>query len=226
VLVAGDDLELEIGERLDDGRRQVRLQTDDVERALARHGVVPLPHYLHEGLADPERYQTVYATHPGSVAAPTAGLHLTDEVLERCRAAGAEVVTLDLTVGLGTFRPVTAGRLEDHEVHEEPYAVPAATMAACDAAERVVAVGTTTVRALESAAATGQLSGRTRLLIHGEHPWRVVDALVTNFHQPRSTLLALVESFVGPRWRDLYAIALREGYRFLSFGDAMLLERA
>jgi S-adenosylmethionine:tRNA ribosyltransferase-isomerase len=226
VLVAGDDLAVEVGERLDGGRRRVRLETEDVELALARHGEVPLPHYLHEGLADPDRYQTVYATHPGSVAAPTAGLHLTLEVLDRCRAAGAEVVALDLAVGLGTFRPVTAARLEDHEVHEEAYAIPAATMDACAGAERVVAIGTTTVRALESAAATGERTGRTRLLIHGAHPWRVVDALVTNFHQPRSTLLALVESFVGERWRDLYATALADGYRFLSFGDAMWLERS
>ena len=225
VLVAGQDLEVEVGARLEDGQRQVRLHTDHVGRALARHGEIPLPHYLHEGLADPERYQTVYAAHPGSVAAPTAGLHLTPGLLEACRAAGAKVVTVDLRVGLGTFRPVTAERLEDHEVHEEAYAIPPATMAACEEAERVVAIGTTTVRALESAAATGELSGRTRLLIHGAHPWRVVDALLTNFHQPRSTLLALVESFIGPRWSELYAAALEEGYRFLSFGDAMWLER-
>lgn len=103
--------------------------------------------------------------------------------------------------------------------------MPAETMARCEAADRVVAVGTTTVRALETAAATGELSGRSRLLIHGDHPWRVVDALLTNFHLPCSTLLLLVESFVGPRWRDLYEVALADGYRFLSFGDAMLLER-
>jgi S-adenosylmethionine:tRNA ribosyltransferase-isomerase len=225
VFEAGDDLAVEVGERLVGGRRRVRLRTSDLEKALRRHGEVPLPPYLHEGIADPDRYQTVYASRPGSVAAPTAGLHLTPEVLERCEAAGAEIHRLDLTVGLGTFKPVTAERLEDHDVHEEPYAVPASTMAACEAAERVVAVGTTTVRALETAAATGQLAGRSRLLIHGDHPWRVVDALVTNFHLPASTLLLLVESFIGPRWRDLYAMALAEGYRFLSFGDAMFLER-
>lgn len=224
LLEAGDDLAVEIGERLE-GTRRVRLHTTDVEAALHRHGEVPLPPYLTEGIADPNRYQTVYATRPGSVAAPTAGLHLTAAVLDRCREAGAEIHRLDLTVGLGTFQPVTAERLEDHEVHEEPYAVPVETMAACEAAERVVAIGTTTVRALETAAATGELSGRSRLLIHGDHPWRVVDALVTNFHLPQSTLLLLVESFIGPRWRDVYATALAEGYRFLSFGDAMFLER-
>ena len=226
VLAAGEDLEVEVGERLADGQRRVRLGTDDVGRALARHGEIPLPHYLHEGLADPERYQTVYASHPGSVAAPTAGLHLTPGLLDACRDAGAAIVTVDLRVGLGTFRPVTADRLEDHEVHEEAYAIPPETMTACEQAERVVAIGTTTVRALESAAATGELAGRTRLLIHGAHPWRVVDALLTNFHQPRSTLLALVESFIGPRGSGLYAAALAESYRFLSFGDAMWLERA
>ncbi|MGE0795364.1 MAG: S-adenosylmethionine:tRNA ribosyltransferase-isomerase, partial [Acidimicrobiia bacterium] len=208
-----------------DGTRTVRLTAADPPAALDRHGELPLPPSLHGPPSDPDRYQTVYARRPGSVAAPTAGLHLTRSVLDGCRAAGAEVVALDLAVGLGTFQPVTAARLEDHDMHEERYDVPAATMAACAAAERVVAIGTTAVRALESAAATGELRGRTRLLIAGDHPWRVVDALVTNFHQPASTLLCLVEAFVGPRWRDLYALALREGYRFLSFGDAMLLER-
>ena len=229
VLVAGEDLAVEVGARLENGTRRVRLVAPDVDAALERHGELPLPPYIHETLADPTRYQTVYATRPGSVAAPTAGLHLTPAVLDACVAAGATIVRLDLRVGLGTFRPVTAERIEDHEVHEEPYAVPAATMEVCEAAHRegwrVIAVGTTTVRALETAAASGMLRGRSRLLIHGDYPWRVVDALVTNFHLPSSTLLLLVESFIGPRWRDLYDVALTEGYRFLSFGDAMFLER-
>jgi S-adenosylmethionine:tRNA ribosyltransferase-isomerase len=226
VLVAGDDLSVEIGERLDGGQRRVRIDALDVTAALERHGEVPLPPYLTQGIDAPERYQTVYASRPGSVAAPTAGLHLTDAVLERCTAAGARVERLDLAVGLGTFRPVTAERLEDHDVHEEPYAVPEQTLAACREAERVIAIGTTTVRALETAATTGEARGRSRLLIHGDYDWRLVDALVTNFHLPHSTLLLLVESFVGSRWRELYDIALAEGYRFLSFGDAMFLERA
>lgn len=224
-LVAGDDLTVEVGDHLADGRRRVRLDTGDVEAALARHGELPLPPYLHQGLDDPARYQTVFAARPGSVAAPTAGLHLTPEVMAACEDAGATIARLDLSVGLATFRPVTAERLEDHEVHEEPYAVPAETMRLCEAAERVVAIGTTTVRALETAAATGELAGRSRLLIHGAHRWRVVDALLTNFHLPRSTLLLLVESFVGPHWRELYDVALAERYRFLSLGDAMFLER-
>jgi S-adenosylmethionine:tRNA ribosyltransferase-isomerase len=224
-LVAGPDLTVEVGEAGPDGTRSVCLLTDDVTAALARHGELPLPPYIHAAPADPERYQTVYARLPGSVAAPTAGLHLTAEVLAGCRAAGAEIATVDLAVGLGTVRPVTAERLEDHDMHEERYTVPEATMAACARAERVVAIGTTAVRALEAAAVTGELEGRTRLLIAGDFRWRVVDALLTNFHQPASTLLCLVESFVGPRWRDLYAVALARRYRFLSFGDAMLIER-
>lgn len=193
--------------------------------ALDRHGAVPLPPYITEPLADPDRYQTVFADRPGSVAAPTAGLHLTDAVLDGCRAAGAAVAPVELVVGLGTFRPIATDKVEDHTMHGERYVVPEATLAACREARRVVAVGTTVVRALESAAASGSLEGRTELFIHRPWPWRVVDALLTNFHMPRSSLLVLVDAFVGPRWRDLYAVALADGYRFLSFGDAMLLTR-
>jgi len=135
------------------------------------------------------------------------------------------VAHLDLAIGLDTFRPITAATAEDHVIHSERYSVPEATMAACAAAERVIAVGTTAVRALESAAATGELSGRTQLYIHGPYRFRVVDVLITNFHLPRSSLLLLVESFCGPLWRDLYRTALVEGYRFLSFGDAMMVAR-
>jgi S-adenosylmethionine:tRNA ribosyltransferase-isomerase len=225
VLDAGD-LVVRIGERVEGGARRVLLESADLATSLARHGEVPLPPYITTPLGDPERYQTVYAAHPGSVAAPTAGLHLTDAVLDEVRSRGIDIVTVDLHVGLDTFRPVTAARIEDHEVHAEWYSVPQATLDAVEGAARVVAVGTTTVRALESAFASGASSGRTRLLIHGDYEWKVVDALVTNFHLPRSTLLLLVESFIGPRWRELYATALQDGYRFLSFGDAMLLERA
>jgi S-adenosylmethionine:tRNA ribosyltransferase-isomerase len=135
------------------------------------------------------------------------------------------VVRLDLVIGLDTFRPITAATPDAHVIHTERYAVPVETMAACRSASRVVAVGTTVVRALESAAATGRLSGRTDLFIRGAFPFRVVDLLVTNFHLPRSTLLLLVESFCGTVWRSLYATALAEGYRFLSFGDAMMVSR-
>lgn len=221
-----DGLAVEVGADLGEGRRQVRLLTDhDEMAALERHGRVPLPPYIHEQLDDPERYQTVYADRAASVAAPTAGLHLTPGVLDRCVAAGAALARVELVVGLGTFRPITAEAVEDHVMHAEQYRVPPETVAACVAAERVVAVGTTTARALEAAAASGELEGRTDIFIHGDHPWRVVDLLLTNFHVPRSSLLVMIDALIGPRWRDLYAAALDEGYRFLSFGDAMLLQR-
>jgi S-adenosylmethionine:tRNA ribosyltransferase-isomerase len=227
VLVRGDRELVEVGEAAGDGRRRVRLLTGegDVRRLLEDVGTVPLPPYIHETLADGDRYQTVYADRPGSIAAPTAGLHLSREVLAACRARGVAIAEVDLAVGLGTFRPLSAPAVEDHVMHRERYQVPAATMEACRQAARVVAVGTTTVRALESAAATGCLAGNTGLYIHGAFPFQVVDVLLTNFHQPRSSLLVLLEAFYGPRWRDLYEEALAEGYRFLSFGDAMLVGR-
>jgi S-adenosylmethionine:tRNA ribosyltransferase-isomerase len=238
----GPDLVVEVGAVLgDDGRRIVRLLHDakpdrpagaDPDEDLAvldGVGEIPLPPYIHEPLADAERYQTVFARHPGSVAAPTAGLHLTDAVLDRCRAKGVTVAPIELVVGLGTFRPVQVERVEDHPMHAERYRIPEATrelLAGRDPSGRVVAVGTTVVRALESWAATGAAEDATSLFIRRGHHFAVVDRLLTNFHVPRSSLLALIDAFVGPRWRDLYATALAEGYRFLSFGDAMLLDRA
>jgi len=225
-LVAGRELAVRVEDDLGDGRRRVVLTVGagtDLLEVLDRHGVVPLPPYITEPLADPARYQTTYAEQPGSVAAPTAGLHLTPRVIDGLRAAGAAVHPVELVVGLGTFRPIATAAVEDHQMHAERYRVPDTTMAACEAADRVVAVGTTTVRALESAAASEHLAGRTELFIHGDRPFAVVDVLMTNFHQPRSSLLVLIDAFVGPRWRDLYGTALAEGYRFLSFGDAMLL---
>ncbi len=216
---------VEVGDRLPDGQRAVRLLADPAA-VMEACGTVPLPPYIHEPLADPERYQTVYSHDPTSVAAPTAGLHLTTGVLERCRARGVDVREVDLTVGLATFRPVAASRAEDHVMHTERYRVPAATLEACHRARRVVAVGTTSVRALESAAATGALEGATDLYIRGRYRFSVVDVLLTNFHLPRSTLLLLLEAFCGLRWRVLYREALEEGYRFLSFGDAMIVGRS
>jgi S-adenosylmethionine:tRNA ribosyltransferase-isomerase len=221
-VLVGDDgtAVVRVGEREgDDGRRRVTLLDDP-----ARHGTVPLPPYITEPLDDPERYQTVYAARPASVAAPTAGLHLTEDVLDRCRARGVDVARVELVVGLDTFRPIAADVIEDHVMHSERYSVPPETMEACARARRVVAVGTTAVRALESAA-TGRLDGRTDLFISGDYPFEVVDVLLTNFHMPRSTLLVLLDAFCGPRWRSLYDTALAEGYRFLSFGDAMLVGR-
>jgi S-adenosylmethionine:tRNA ribosyltransferase-isomerase len=225
-LEAGPDLTIVVGDDLGEGRRivdPVVAPGVDLYDALARYGAMPLPPYITEPLLDPERYQTTYAEQPGSVAAPTAGLHLTPALLDGVRASGARIERVELVVGLGTFRPIATAQVEDHHMHAERYRVPEATMDACDAADRVLAVGTTTVRALESAAERGELEGRTDLFIHGERPFAVVDDLLTNFHLPRSSLLVLVHALVGPRWRDLYDDALREGYRFLSFGDAMLL---
>jgi S-adenosylmethionine:tRNA ribosyltransferase-isomerase len=225
VLQVGPVLDNESGG--EDGRRLVRLLDPSV---IERTGTMPLPPYIHTTLSDPDRYQTVYAGSQAlgerSTAAPTAGLHLTPEVLDACRKAGASIATVDLAIGLDTFRPIVAPTVEQHVIHSERYSVSAATMAACAQATRVIAVGTTVVRALESAASTGVLCGRTGLYIHGDFEFSVVDVLVTNFHLPRSSLLLLVESFCGQVWRDLYATALAEGYRFLSFGDAMVVGRA
>jgi S-adenosylmethionine:tRNA ribosyltransferase-isomerase len=209
-----------IGDRLPGGCRAVEVLADP-----HRFGVVPLPPYIHTPLADPERYQTVYATTPGSVAAPTAGLHLTEPLLAACVAAGAVLAYVELDVGLDTFRPIE-GDPDDHVMHSERYRIPPETWEACRTATRVVAVGTTSVRALETAGRTGALAGRTDLFIRGAFPFAVVDLLLTNFHMPRSSLLLLVEAFCGTRWRDLYATALAEHYRFLSFGDAMIVTRA
>lgn len=230
-LVTPDGVPLvEVGHPRRDGTRLVALLGDrDPLALLDRHGQVPLPPYITTPLADQDRYQTVYAAQPGSVAAPTAGLHLTAEVLDGLERVGVEVAHAELVVGLDTFRPVTADDPRRHEMHTERYHVPEPTWELVERARlesrRVVAIGTTTVRSLESAAARGVLTGRTDLFIHRPYPWKVVDVLLTNFHLPRTTLLMMIDAFVGPRWRELYDLALGEGYRFLSFGDAMLLER-
>ena len=226
VVEVGPRLSLEFGDDLGEGRRLVRPVADDLLAALDEHGEMPLPPYIGERLDEPERYQTVYAQRPGSAAAPTAGLHLTPEVLARCEAAGARIAHVELVVGLDTFRPIAVEDVTQHRMHTERYRVPEPTWQACKEASRVVAVGTTVVRALESAAARGELEGRTDLFIRRPYDFQVVDVLLTNFHLPRSSLLVLVDAFVGPHWRDLYEIAKAEGYRFLSFGDAMLLARA
>ena len=220
---AGEEV-VTVGEELSDGRRMVEMH-DEAEAVMARAGRLPLPPYIHTPLSDAARDQTVFARHPGSVAAPTAGLHLTPTVLEEVNATGAQVVAVDLRVGLGTFRPITVDRVDQHQMHAERYRIETEVWERVRDADRVVAVGTTVVRALESAAAAGKLMGSTELFISRGYDWQVVDALLTNFHVPRSSLLVLVDAFVGSRWRRLYDVALAEGYRFLSFGDAMLLQR-
>ncbi len=296
--MSGIDLSVEIGHDPSDGTRIVEVRHDpSVSQidAIRAAGSVPLPPYITTPLDDPDRYQTTFSeieAVPDSVAAPTAGLHLTPELLDRVRDAGVEVATVELAVGLGTFRPIAADKVEDHVMHSERYRVEAETWERIEAAKaagrRVVAVGTTSVRTLESVAATGRLEGRTELFIHGDYPFKIVDRLLTNFHQPRSSLLVLIDAFLGPsgrerevdpsgrerevgpsgrerevgpsgrerevdpsgrerevgpsgrerevgpsgrewdagpHWRELYAHALAGPYRFLSFGDAMLLTR-
>jgi S-adenosylmethionine:tRNA ribosyltransferase-isomerase len=182
-------------------------------------GEAPLPAYIHEPLADAGRYQTVYANVSGSAAAPTAGLHFTRELVERL-----DPVRVTLHVGLDTFRPVTGSRLEEHEIHGERYAVDATAWERIVSARRVLAVGTTTVRVLESVMRTGELSGRTMLFITPGFVFERVDALLTNFHLPRSTLLALIMAFVGvEETHRIYREAIAERYRFYSFGDAMVV---
>lgn len=228
VLFAADGSPIvEIGARTAAGDtfRVQLLGSVDSLQLLAEHGEMPLPPYITERLADPDRYQTIYAREPGSAAAPTAGLHFTPDLLERLDAIGVETAHVELVVGLDTFRPITEANPLDHRMHTERYRVPRDTMARCREAERVVAVGTTSVRALESAAATGELAGRTDIFIHRGFEWQVVDLLLTNFHLPRTTLLMMIDAFVGDRWRALYDEALATDYRFLSFGDAMLLDR-
>jgi S-adenosylmethionine:tRNA ribosyltransferase-isomerase len=199
-------------EALGEGRWLMRLEGDP-------GGEMPLPPYIHEPLEDPGRYQTVYARELGSAAAPTAGLHFSPELVVRLRP---EHVTLH--VGLDTFRPVTATRLEEHELHGERYRVEPDVWERIARAERVLAVGTTTVRVLETVARTRTLAGRTDLFVTPGFEFRRVDALLTNFHLPRSTLLALVMAFVGvQKARELYEVAIAERYRFYSFGDAMLV---
>lgn len=192
---------------------------------LQAHGETPLPPYISAPLEAAERYQTVYAERPASAAAPTAGLHFTPELLTALAARGVEMERVELVVGLDTFAPVTEADPTQHPMHTERYRVPADTLDRCRDARRVVAVGTTSVRALESAAASGALEGRTSLFIHHPYDWRVVDLMMTNFHMPRTTLLMMIDAFVGRRWRDLYLAALDAEYRMLSFGDAMLLDR-
>jgi S-adenosylmethionine:tRNA ribosyltransferase-isomerase len=219
-----------------DGRRRVRLLSKrrDVAAGLDRCGHTPLPPYIRrpDRPSDRERYQTVYAREPGSVAAPTAGLHFTPAVLGRLKERGVETAEVVLHVGPGTFRPVTASRVEDHRLDPEPFVVPPETASAVAAARarggKVVAVGTTTVRTLETVARGGGLigadQGETALVIVPGYTFRVVDALLTNFHLPRSSLLMLVSAFAGHQpVLQAYAEAVRAGYRFYSYGDAMLI---
>ena len=276
---------LRVGERLNEGKREVfPVAGETMEELMALAGQVPLPPYIHTPLEDSERYQSVYAKDATAAAAPTAGLHLTQRVLDGLAEKGIPVYALNLAVGLGTFRPITEDDIADHHIHTEEYLIPAETWQACQQAKqqggRVVAIGTTVVRALETvhskahcpreavadteaatdteeaifkqgrevhtppcgvpsgleteeavfkqgreSSDTNHLHGESDLYITPGYRFGMVDVLMTNFHLPHSTLLVLLAAFMGPRWRELYETALAEGYRFLSFGDAMLVER-
>jgi S-adenosylmethionine:tRNA ribosyltransferase-isomerase len=214
------------------GQGLVVLESDeDLEQVAAVEGTVPLPPYFHGSLADSERYQTVFADRVGSAAAPTAGLHFTDSTFATLAARNIAIAKVELEVGLDTFRPITTDRIEDHTMHTErvrvgPDAVEAITKAQAGGG-RIVAVGTTVVRSLESAAAGGDVfafDDDTDLFIHPGYRFRVVDAVLTNFHVPGSTLVVMMAAVLGADWRRVYTEALDRGYRFLSFGDAMLAE--
>ncbi len=230
------DLTARVIEINEEGHRRLKFSgTADFIRELERFGEVPLPPYIERPCplaSDQDRYQTVYAQQAGSVAAPTAGLHFTAELLANIRARGVKVCFVTLHVGLGTFSPIKTERLSDHIMHYERFEIPAETAEAVREAKssgrRVVAVGTTTVRVLESAGCSK--SGRTNIFIHPPFQFKIVDALVTNFHLPRSTLLMLVSAFAAPgetRGREMilraYAEAVERRYRFFSYGDAMLV---
>lgn len=205
----------------------------DVEAAFETDGQIPLPPYIHTDLEDRGRYQTVFAKTVGSAAAPTAALHFTPRLLTALGERGVAVAEVDLEVGLDTFRPIGTENIADHEMHQEAWSVPAETEEAIAETRsnggRVVAVGTTVVRTLESAACgDGMVSaggGDTDLFISPGYRMRVVDVVLTNFHAPRTTLIVMIATLIGERWRAVYEHALRDGYRFLSFGDAMLIER-
>ena len=218
--IGGD--RLEIVESLGDGHWAV--SAPDVRGLLESSGRMPLPPYIRPTPETESSYQTVYARNEGSAAAPTAGFHFTERVLQAAERAGARIASITLHVGVGTFMPVRTERLEEHKMHAEYYSVPREAARIVEGSSRVVAAGTTVARTLETWAATGEAEGESELFVYPGYRWRSVDTLLTNFHLPRSTLLAMVMSFGGEELvREAYRAAVRERYRFYSFGDAMLL---
>ena len=224
------EMMVEVGTRTIHGDTfSIHLLGSSVLAEILRVGEVPLPPYITQTLQDAERYQTVFSHDQRSAAAPTAGLHFTLELLDRIRDMGVQVLEVELVVGLDTFKPISDEDPLNHLIHSEAYSVSTDVLAKCIETKnnggRVVAVGTTATRALESAATTGLLSGSTTLFITPGYQWKLVDVMMTNFHMPKTTLLLMIESFVGKRWRSLYQQAIDKKYRMLSFGDAMLLHR-
>ena len=231
----GDELSCEVTGHTDFGGRLVMFRYQGIfEEILDRLGETPLPPYIHEKLENRERYQTVYSRESGSAAAPTAGLHFTPEQMEKLKEAGVNLGFLTLHVGLGTFRPVKAERIEEHVMHSEYYSIGEETAKLIRdtkaAGKRVVAVGTTSIRTLESAAAGKNMiygkSGETSIFIYPGYDFKIVDAVVTNFHLPKSTLITLISAFAGREFTlEAYREAVKEKYRFFSFGDAMFISR-
>ena len=223
--IVGDEVRVVVDGRAGDLYR-VRFSSE-IEHVLERFGAVPLPPYISHAAAaeDAERYQTVYASVPGAVAAPTAGLHFTEELLEQVKARGAAVTRVTLHVGVGTFQPVRTEKAEEHRMHSERYAIPPETIEAIHG-RRVLAVGTTSLRALETWKLTGKAQGESDLFVLPGFRFQVVERLLTNFHLPKSTLLMLVCAFAGmDNIRKAYAHAIAQRYRFFSYGDAMLIDR-
>ena len=217
----------------EEGNRLIRFEYDGIfEEILDKLGQMPLPPYITHRLEDKNRYQTVYAVHEGSAAAPTAGLHFTKELLQAIKDKGVEIANVTLHVGLGTFRPVKADDILDHHMHSEYYQIEQSEAdkinRAKESGNRVIAVGTTSVRTLESVAENGRVkekSGNTEIFIYPGYEFKIVDALITNFHLPESTLIMLVSAFAGKdKVMEAYKMAVEERYRFFSFGDAMFIE--
>ena len=234
VITFGHELSCEVLAYTDFGGRIVKFSYEGIfEEILDRLGTMPLPPYIHETLEDPERYQTIYSREKGSAAAPTAGLHFTESLMDRLRKKGVHLGFVTLHVGLGTFRPVQVDEIEDHVMHSEFYSIPTETAdlirMAKQEGRRVVAVGTTSIRTLESAAVDhGMIEekrGQTNIFIYPGYQFKIVDAVITNFHLPKSTLIMLVSAFAGREFTlKAYRTAVEENYRFFSFGDAMLIQ--
>ena len=224
ILSVGDD-KIIIKKILGNGIAEVESEAELADLA-EKYGTVPLPPYLHREAAesDKERYQTVWAKQMGSAAAPTASLNMTEELLERLRKKGVAIKYLTLHVGLGTFLPIRSDKVEDHQMHSEWFRIPEDTIAAIKDAKRVIALGTTVARTLEYYAQTGKTSGEDDIFIYPGFEFKIVDALITNYHAPKSTVLMLASAFAG--WEHLknaYEHAIEEKYNFLSYGDSMLI---
>lgn len=233
VLVANSDIEIVIGQNNGEGHRVITFdlskenQTDlDIIHAV---GQTPLPPYMGKVDIEIDRYQTMFAKREQSVAAPTAGLHFTPKLKQELKDKGVEIVEVTLHVGVGTFRPIMTANIEDHNMHSEYYEVSEEVWEKINETKKrgnkIIAVGTTSLRTLESVALKNLLKGDTNIFCYGDFDFKIVDVLLTNFHQTESTLLVLLDAFIGARWRDLYSHAIESKYRFLSFGDAMLVAK-